>query len=78
MAKKLSFFQLIFPKANHQFPSTPEIEIHARHDGLYERMTPKITESEVDQYIDQMIDELESIRKEAKKKFAAAKSNYKS
>lgn len=69
------YFKLIFPKANPQFPINPEMEIHARHDALFERMTQKITESEVDNVIDQLIVELEDIRQEAKKKFAASKVN---
>ena len=41
---------------------------------MYERLTPKLTESEFDGYIDHLIDELEHIRQEGKRKFAAAKN----
>lgn len=68
------FFKLVFHKVAPNFPANPEVEIHARHDGTYESMTPKLTESEFDGYIDDLIDELESIRRKGKHKFAAAKN----
>ena len=73
MSKKPVFFKLVFPKVDSNFPTDPEVEIHARHDAMYECMTPKITEPEFDRYIDQLIKELEYIRREGKQKFAAAK-----
>ena len=74
MSGKPVFFKLVFPEVDPNFPINPEVEIHARHDGTYERMTPKLTESEFDGYIDHLIDELEYIRREGKRKFAAAKN----
>ncbi len=74
MSSKTVFFKLMFPEVDPNFPTNPEVEIHARHDGTYKRMTPKITEPEFDGYIDHLEDELEHIRREGKRKFAAAKN----
>lgn len=56
---------------------TPKVEIHSRHNGTYTRMTPKITESELDSFIDDLIRELQNIRQEGHKKFAKAKNELK-
>ena len=74
MIGKPVFFKLMFPKVDPNFPINPEVEIHARHDATYECMTPKITEPEFNGYIDHLIDELEHIRREGKRKFVAAKN----
>ncbi len=76
-SSKPVFFKLVFPKVDPNFPLLPEVEIHSRHDAIYERMTPKITASEFDKYIDHLIDELENIRKEGQQKFARAKNKLK-
>ena len=55
----------------------PEVTILARHDGAYGRLTPKLAESEFDGYIDHLIAELESLRQEGNRKFAAARNNPK-
>jgi hypothetical protein len=52
----------------------PQVTIIALHDATWHRLTPKITESEFNGYIDDFIKELEQIRKEGKRKFAAAKN----
>ncbi len=74
MSAKSVFFKLKFPKVDPNFPINPEAEIHARHNATYECMTPKLTESEFDGYIDHLIDELEYIRREGKQKFETAKN----
>ena len=68
------FFKLVFPEVDPNFPINPEAEIHARHDGTYERLTPKLTEAEFDGYIDHLIEELEHIRREGKRRFSLAKN----
>jgi hypothetical protein len=73
MSKKPVFFKLKFAKVNPDFLNIPDVEIHARHDGIYERMTPKIAEPEFEGYIDLLINELEIIRKEGKRKYASIK-----
>ena len=60
------FFKLEFPET--YLP--PQITIYAKHDATFHPLTPKITESEFDGYIDRLIQELEQIRKEGKQKFA--------
>jgi len=72
MGKQI-FFKLEFPKT--YLP--PQIIIHAKYNATFHPLTPKITESEFDGYIDLLIQELEQIRKEGKQKFAAwhTKSN---
>lgn len=74
MSGKPVFFNLVFSKVDPNFPMTPDVEIYARHDATYERMTPKITEPEFDGYIDHLVHELEQIRREGKRKFATAKN----
>lgn len=72
MNRQPVFFKLMFPKVNPKFPKDPEVQIYARHDGTHQRMTPNITESEFDGYINDLISELEHLRREGKRKFAAA------
>jgi hypothetical protein len=72
MSAKPIFFKLEFPKVDPKFPLPPQAAILARHDFTWHCLTPKITESELDGYIDDLIRELEQIRKEGKRKFAAA------
>ena len=72
MSSKPVFFKLVFPEVDPKFPIIPEVEIHARHSATYERLTPNITESEFYRYIDHLIDELEHIRREGKRKFTVA------
>ncbi len=67
------FFKFIIDEVNPDFPSTIEAEIHAKNDGSYGRLTPKITEAQLDEYINDFINELEQIRTEGHRKFAAAK-----
>lgn len=74
MKGKHVFFKLVFPEVDRNFPISPEAEIHARHDGTYKRLTPKLTEAELDSYIDQLIEELEHIRQTGKRSFANAKN----
>lgn len=74
MSGKPIFFKLVFPKIDPNFPIDPEAEIHARHDGTYQRLIPKFVEAELDSYIDDLIEELEHIRREAKRRFALAKN----
>jgi len=74
MSGKNVFFKLMFLKVDPKIPTNPEVEIHARYQGCFEPMTPKITESEFDGYIDHFIKELEQIRREGKRKFAEAKN----
>jgi hypothetical protein len=74
MGGKPVFFKLQFPKVDPKFPMPPQVLIHAKHDATHHRLTPKITESEFDGYIDNLIKELEQIRQEGKRKFAAAKN----
>ena len=74
MGAKHVFFKLEFPKGDPKFPMPPQATILARHDVTWQRLTPKITESELDGYIDDLVRELEQIRKEGKQQFAAAKN----
>mgnify|MGYP001076982643 CR=1 FL=1 len=73
MSNKSIFFKIELSKLDSACPMNPEIRILAKHDGTFCPMTAKIVESELDKVIDRLITELESIRKEAKRKFAAAK-----
>ncbi|MBN1515791.1 hypothetical protein JXA32_04405 [Candidatus Sumerlaeota bacterium] len=73
MSNRPVFFKLEFPKVDPAHPMNPEARILARQDGTYYPMTPNIVECEIDTCIDRLIDELNVIRKEAKRKFAAAK-----
>jgi hypothetical protein len=73
MANKPLYFKLEFIEAAPNSPMTPEVEIHARHNGTYQRMTPKITEAEFDGYIDALIEQLEDIRREGNRKFATTR-----
>ena len=73
MKSKPEYFKLVFQKIDPKSPIKPDVEIQARHDGTYVHMTPKITESQFDGYIDLLIEELEYIRREGKRKFASAK-----
>lgn len=68
MSSKPVYFKLIFHKQLQ-----PEVEIQARHDGTYVHMTPKISKSEFDGYINLLIEELEYIRREGKRKFTETK-----
>jgi hypothetical protein len=74
MSNNPVFFKLDFPKVDPKFPLPPQVVIQGKHDATYHRLTPKITESEFDGYIDLLIAELEQIRREGKRKFAAAKN----
>lgn len=74
MSGKPVFFKLVFPKVDPNFPGTIEAEIHAKHDDTYSRLTPKITEADLDGYIDLLIEELGNIRRDAKRRFASAKA----
>jgi len=71
MSGKHVFFKLLFPKADPKTPTPPIVEIHVRHDATWHRLTETITESLFGAYIDDLIRELEQIRKEGKRKFAA-------
>lgn len=73
MSNKHVFFKLIFSKIDQNFREEPKAEIHARHDGTYEPMTPNMSEAEFDGYIDDLINQLEHIRQEGKRKFLTAK-----
>jgi hypothetical protein len=75
MGGKPVFFKLEFPTGDPKFSLPPQVLIHAKHDATYHRLTPKTTESEFDGYIDDLIKELEQIRQEGKRNFAAAKNN---
>lgn len=77
MSSKSGFFKLKFTKIDPKFPITPEVEIHSRHNGTFSRMTPTITEHDLDSYIDDLIRELQNIRQEGHKKFAKAKKELK-
>jgi hypothetical protein len=68
------FFKLEFPKVDPDFPTTIEVVIKARHQGTWLPMTSKIVEPHFDNYINDLIKELEQIRQEGKRKFAAAKN----
>lgn len=74
MTSKTTFFKLYLTQVDPNFPATPEAQIYAKHDGIYQSMTPKMTESELDGYIDFLHEELEKIRQEGKQKFAEAKN----
>jgi hypothetical protein len=71
MSGKNVFFKLGFPKADPKTPTPPKAEIQARHDATWHSLTGTITESLFDAYIDDLIRELEQIRQEGKRKFAA-------
>jgi len=76
MSRKHVFFKLDFPKEAYL---PPKARILARHNFSFDPLTETITESLFDKYIDDLIRELEEIRKEGKRKFAAwrpTKSNY--
>ena len=68
MNGKHVFFKLEFPK---EACLPPLARILARHDGTFYPLTETITESLFDKYIDALIKELEEIRREGKRKFAA-------
>jgi hypothetical protein len=71
MSNKPIFFKLVLH--NIDLPITTEAEIQALHNDKYEHMTPKISEPEFDKYINDLIGELEQIRQEGNRKFAAEK-----
>jgi len=73
MSSKNVFFKLVHPKIDLKHPINLEVEIHARHDGTYQRMTYKLTESNFDVCIDQLIDELKTVRREGKRLFVDSK-----
>lgn len=77
MSSKSVFFKLEFTKIDSDFPIIPLVEIHSRHNGTYTRMTPTITEPDLDSFIDNLIRELQNIRQEGHKKFAKAKKELK-
>ena len=77
MSSKTVFFKLEFTKIDHDFPMTPLVEIHSRHNGTFSRMTPTITETDLDSFIENLIVELRNIRQEGHKKFAKAKKELK-
>lgn len=57
-------------------PFTPKCYLYVKHGGVDEKgaqaITPTdMTESEIDEQIDKLIDELETLRKKAKKKYNA-------
>jgi hypothetical protein len=78
MVTKPLFFKLHFPTVDPAFPITPEavIEAYILPDNscvrTYAHLTPSFTEPELDGYIDDLVKELERIRLEGKRKFAAA------
>jgi hypothetical protein len=65
MKSKPVFFKLELPKPDPKIPSVLEITICARHQGTFNSLIPKIVESELDDYIDRVIRELEQIRQQA-------------
>ena len=71
MSGKHVFFKLEFVKPDPKTPTTPIVKIHARHDATWHNLTGTITESLFDTYIDDLIRELEQIRQDGKRKFAA-------
>lgn len=77
MSSKSVFFKLEFTKIDPKFPITPVVEIHSRHNGTFSRMTPTITETDLDSFIENLIGELRNIRQEGHKKFARAKKELK-
>ncbi len=62
------FFKLEFPKKSYL---PPLARILARHDATFQPLTETITGSDFNSYIDALISELEQIRQEGKRKFAA-------
>ena len=78
MSGKHIFFKLEGPKVDPKFPMPLQVEIHARNDFDWGCLTPKITEPELDSYINDLIKELEEIRKEGKRKFEEAKNKLRS
>jgi hypothetical protein len=64
------FFKLKFPKESYL---PPLAQILARHDGTFYPLTPTIEKSNFDHYLDDLIQELEQIRQEGNRKFAAWK-----
>jgi hypothetical protein len=77
MSKMPIFFKLMFPRIDPDFLINPQAEIYARLAGRYEPLTPMITEADWDVYIDHLIQELEQIRREGKRKFGDAKTTFK-
>ncbi|MFC1730379.1 hypothetical protein ACFL6I_08590 [candidate division KSB1 bacterium] len=73
MSGQTVFFKIEVSKTDPKHPANPEAEILAKYNGTYRRLTPKITESELDYYINLFIKELEIIRQKGKKEFKAAK-----
>lgn len=71
MVNKRTFFRIKFFENDSKHPSQPYLIIEGRHQGTYFEITPEITEPELDDYIDDMIKELESIRREGKRKLGA-------
>jgi len=69
MSSKLIFFKLEFPKPDPKIPTPLQVRICARHDAGFYPLTPRITESELDNYINDLIRELEQIRRQGKRKF---------
>jgi hypothetical protein len=68
------FFRFEFVKGHPTPLVPPEAEIQAKHDGVYAPLTPGFTEAELDKWIDQLAAELEFIRRDGRRKFAAAKN----
>jgi len=64
------FFKLECPKPDPKIPTPLQVTICARHDGTFYPLTSRITESELDNNIELLKQELEQIRKEGKQKFA--------
>ncbi|MGO9175535.1 MAG: hypothetical protein ACLPT6_10955 [Desulfobaccales bacterium] len=62
------FFKLEFPKEPYL---PPLAKILARRDATFYPLTPTIEKSNFEHYIDNLIQELEQIREEGKRKFAA-------
>jgi hypothetical protein len=68
MSSKHVFFKLEFPKESFL---PPLARILARRDATFQPLTETITGPDFNAYIDALIQELEQIRQEGKRKFAA-------
>lgn len=70
MASNTNFFKLNFSN-NRELLQPSTAKIQARFDGTYKSITPTMTKSQFSDYIQTLIQELEKIKKNGERKFAA-------
>lgn len=71
MASNTIFFKLNFSD-NRELLQPSTAKIQAKFDGTYKSITPEMTKSQFSDYIQTLIQELEKIKKNGERKFAAS------